>query len=224
MRFFLEIQGDFYISLYISLIKKAMSQKLIILLLAIFPIIALSQPAELNIEEERRGNRVMLYGLNETLLDLEVIIEVSGTGFRQSKRKPRGVLIPAASKVHLLNLMVNKGENPKYTVKQKVSDSISRRTLKKQSIPIKIPTAKPIIMYVTENCFSCDSLVASLDRSPYKYKKTYLEEDLETKKQILKGFPRLDTVVTPIFNIKGYLNTEILNYEDVFENFIKEED
>jgi hypothetical protein len=201
-----------------------MVHKLIILLLAMSPIIALSQPTELNIEEERRGNRVMLYGLNETLIDLEVTIEVSGTGFRQSKRKPRGVLIPAASKVHLLNLMVNKGETPKYTVKQKVSDSISRRTLKKQSIPIKIPTAKPIIMYVTENCTTCDSLVARLERSPYKYQNTYLEKDLETKKQIAKGFPRLDTIVTPIFNIKGYLNTEILNYEDVFEKFIKEEE
>ena len=199
-----------------------MVKKIILLFIATCPFVTQAQVTEIKVEEERRGNRIMLYGLNETLEDLEVTFEVDGTGFRQSKRKPRGVLIPAASKVHMLNLMVNKGETPNYKVKQTVSDSISRRTLRKQSSPIRIPTAKPIIMYVTENCNTCDSLVAKLERSPYKFQNTYLAQDSITRKQVAKGITRLDTIVTPIFNIKGILNTEILNYEDVFETFIKE--
>lgn len=197
---------------------------MITLLLALAPIVGFAQVADIKIEEEKRGRRIMLYGLNETLEDLEVTIEVEGTGFRQSKRKPRGVRIPAASKVHLLNLMLNKGETPQYTVKQTVSDSISRRAIRKESTPIRIPTRERIIMYSTANCTTCDSLVATLERSPYKYENTYLAKDSITRKQVARGITRLDTIVTPLFNVKGVLNTEILNYEDLFETFIKKEE
>jgi len=187
----------------------------------LFNAVVFAQTKDLKIEEERRGNRIMLYGLNETLSDLEVTIEVEGTGFRQSKRKPRGIRVPAASKVHLQNIMVNRGETPQYTVKQSVSDSISRRAIRKESTPIRLNPKIPIILYVTEKCQTCDTLVAQLERSVYKYKSTNLEQNPVTKKNIAKAITQLDTVKTPIFNVKGILNVEILDFQAVEEKLIK---
>ncbi|MGK0379137.1 MAG: hypothetical protein ACJA1Z_002961 [Patiriisocius sp.] len=197
-----------------------MKKEFLFALVFLLQAVVIAQVKELKIEEERRGNRIMLYGLNETLSDVEATVEVEGSGFRQSKRKPRGILVPATSKVHLINLMVNKGETPQYKVKQTVSDSISRRVLRKEATPIRINPKVPIILYVTEKCQTCDTLVAQLERSVYKYEKTNLAENPETKKHVGNAMNRLDTISTPIFNIKGLLNTELLDYKDVEEKLI----
>lgn len=182
---------------------------------------ALSQTNEIKIEEERIGKRIMLYGVNETFTDLDVTVEVTGTGFRQSARQPRAVRIPATSKVHLMNIMMNKGETPKYEITQIVTDSLSRRALRKEATTIKVPTKRPIVMYITEACVTCDSIVAKLDRSPYKYTKYNLAENEAVKSEIARVISRLDTIKNPIVSDGRGLNLELDTFDKLMEKFNK---
>ncbi|EDM44526.1 hypothetical protein SCB49_13180 [unidentified eubacterium SCB49] len=188
---------------------------LVVLFLSIQHISA--QIKEIKIEEDRVNNRLMLYGVNENLQDLDVTITVQGTGFRQSTRKPRAVRIPATSKVNLMMLMVNKGETPNYTYDLIVNDSLSRRALRKQATAIKIDPKNPIIFYVAESCTTCDSLVSSLEKSPYRYSVTRFAEKPEIKEQIKAAIPELDTVSNAIVNLKGKLFVDIETLEELLE-------
>lgn len=172
---------------------------------------------KIKIEEVRKGNRLMLYALNESFEDLDATVTFEGTGFRQSARKPRAVHLPKLSKVHLINLMINRGETPKYTAIMEVTDSLSRRALRKEATRIRIAPLKPITMYIAENCLGCDSIVAKLERSPYKYTSVVLNDDKEIKRQLAMANTRLDTVVTPLFNIKGGLVSDIETFQELME-------
>ncbi|WP_151894301.1 hypothetical protein [Patiriisocius marinistellae] len=194
-----------------------MLKKIMIVCAVVFTTIAIGQENEIKIEEVRKGNRIMLYALNENFVDLEATITVEGSGFRQSARKPRAIRVPKLTKVHVINLMVNKGETPNYTTNIIVSDSISRRSLRKESTAIRIDPLNPIDLYIAENCVGCDSIVAKLERSPYKYRSTILSEDEEIKRQIAMANTRLDTVVTPLFNVKGGLVSDIETFEELME-------
>ncbi len=197
-------------------LKKIMKKYLLIIIALFFSIQNISaQIKEIKIESEQVKNRLMIYGVNENLQDLDVTITVSGTGFRQSTRKPRAVRIPATSKVNLMMLMVNKGEEPKYTYDLIVSDSLNRRALRKEATAIKIDPKSPIIFYVSETCKTCDSLIASLDRSPYKYSSTRFAEKPAIKEQIKAAIPELDTVSNAIVNLKGKLFVDIETLEEL---------
>jgi len=176
-----------------------------------------AQIKEVKIEDERNRNRLMLYAVNENLQDLDVTITVEGTGFRQSTRKPRAIRVPATSKVNVMMLMVNKGETPNYTYDLIVSDSLNRRALRKPATPIKIDPKNPIIFYVSETCQTCDSLVSSLDKSPYRFSITRFSENPEIKAQIKAALPELDTVSNAIVNLKGKLHTDIETLEELLE-------
>ena len=65
-----------------------------------------AQEKPITIEEERVANRLMLYAVNENLVDLDIKITVSGTNFRQSKAVPRFIRVPSTSRVHVANLMI----------------------------------------------------------------------------------------------------------------------
>ncbi len=193
-----------------------MKKSLIVLVVLFFSIQHVSaQVKEIKIEEERVNNRLMLYGVNENLQDLDVTMTVEGTGFRQSTRKPRAFRIPATSRVNLLMLMVNKGETPNYTYELAVTDSLSRRALRKPATPIKIDPKSPIIFYVSETCQTCDSLVSSLDKSPYRYSITRFADHPEIKNQIKAAIPELDTVSNAIVNLKGKLFVDIETLEEL---------
>src|SRR5690606_26236068 len=69
-----------------------------------------SQEKPIEIVEEEKANRLFLYALNKNEQDLNVMITVEGTNFRQSKSKPRMIRVPAASKVLLTNLFVERGK------------------------------------------------------------------------------------------------------------------
>ena len=193
-----------------------MNKSLIVLVVLFFTIQHISaQIKEVKIEEERVNNRLMLFAVNENLQDLDVTITVEGSGFRQSTRKPRAVRVPATSKVNVMMLMVNKGETPKYTYDLVVSDSLNRRALRKPATPVKIDPKNPIIFYVSETCRTCDSLVASLDKSPYRYTMTRFANKPEIKDQIKAAIPELDTVSNAIVNLKGKLFVDIETLEEL---------
>ncbi len=184
-----------------------------------------SQEKQIEIVEEDKPGRLFLYGLNKTEKDLDVTITVEGTNFRQSKSVPRPVRIPAASKVLLTNLMVERGKKANYTYKLEVSDSLSRRAMRREFEAIKIDPKQKVIVYIPENCNSCDSLVANLDRSRYNYTAHRFSEKPELKAQLAPAFSnstvKIDSLTTPIISLNGTLHVKIEDYEQLLEELNK---
>ncbi|AFL79535.1 hypothetical protein Aeqsu_0003 [Aequorivita sublithincola DSM 14238] len=184
-----------------------------------------SQERPIEIVEEAKANRLFLYGLNKNEKDLDVSITVEGTNFRQSKSVPRAVLIPAASKVRLANLIVERGKKANYTYDLKVSDSLSRRALRRESESIKIEPRKKIIVYIPENCTTCDSLVSSLDKSYYLYTSNRFSEKPELKAQLAPAFANstvdINTANVPIISLNGVLFATIQDYDQLLEELNK---
>ncbi len=137
---------------------------IILLCLVTFKVSA-QEDDRIKIVEEKVANRLALYALNVTDNDLDVMITVQGTDFRQSKGRPRLMRVPAISKVHLKNLILMKGKEPKYTYTLEINDSLSRRALKRPFEKIKVDPKKTITIYIPEACSTCDTLVASLTAS-----------------------------------------------------------
>jgi hypothetical protein len=180
-----------------------------------------SQIRPIEIVEEAKANRLFLYALNKNEQDLDVSITVEGTNFRQSKGVPRAVRVPAASKVMLTNLIVDRGKKANYTYDLKVSDSLSRRALRKEAEPIKIDPKKKIIVYVPENCPTCDSLVSNLENSRYRFTAYRFTEKPELKTQLAPAFANatvsLDSISTPIISLGGVLHVTIENFEQLIQ-------
>lgn len=180
-----------------------------------------SQERPIEIVEEAKANRLFLYALNKNEKDLDVLITVEGTNFRQSKSVPRPVRVPAASKVLLTNLIVERGKKANYTYKLEVKDSLSRRALRREVESIKIDPKKKVVVYIPENCASCDTLVATLDRSPYLYTAFSFSETPELKGQLAPAFAnstvKIDSLTTPIISLGGVLHLKIEDYEQLLE-------
>lgn len=184
-----------------------------------------SQERPIEIVEEAKANRLFLYALNKNEQDLDVSITVEGTNFRQSKSVPRAVRVPAASKVMLANLIVDRGKKAHYTYELNVSDSLSRRALRKEFESIKIEPRKRVIVYIPENCSSCDSLVSGLDKSRYLYTSYRFSEKPDLKAQLAPAFAnaivKIDSVTTPIISLGGVLHIKIEDYDQLLEEMNK---
>jgi hypothetical protein len=180
-----------------------------------------AQERPVKIEEETQNNRILIYAVNENEYDLDVSIEIEGWGFRQRAGVPRMYRVPKASKVNIASLIVERGMKAAYTYKLKVNDSLSRRVVRNTPIPIKIDPRKNILIYLKEDCKGCDSLVAKLDRSYYKYRKMDLSEKPEVKEFLENTFrytkTPLDSIQNPIVSIGGTLYSEIENYDQLLE-------
>ncbi len=200
---------------------------LFVLLIAIIytPTSLFSQEKQIEIVEEEKANRLFLYALNKNEQDLDVMITVEGTNFRQSKSKPRMIRVPAASKVLLTNLFVERGKRANYTYKLVVNDSLSRRALPREFEPIKIEPKKKVIVYIPENCTTCDSLVSNLDKSRYLYTSYRFSEKPELKGQLAPAFTnatvKIDSVTTPIISLGGVLHVKIEDYDQLLEELNK---
>ncbi|WP_347372569.1 hypothetical protein [Aequorivita sp. Q41] len=185
----------------------------------------LSQERPIEIVEEAKANRLFLYALNKNEKDLDVIITVEGTNFRQSKSVPRPVRVPAASKALLTNLIVERGKRASYTYTLQVSDSLSRRALRRETESIKIEPKKKVILYIPDNCTSCDSLVAKLDKGRYLYTAHRFSEKPELKGQLAPAFSnssvKIDAVATPIVSLNGVLHVKIEDYDQLLEELNK---
>ena len=200
-----------------------MLEKLLFVILTIFcTSVTYSQEEIIKIVEETISIRLMLYALNETDIDYDVMITVEGTGFRQSAAKPRLTRVPATSKVNIARLTLLKDKTPYYTYKLIVNDSLSRRALRKQFELVKVKPKKQITVYITENCLRCDSIMKPLQDSKYIFTSHNLVEKPEIKKQLLMAFPQLDTLKTPVFSLGGHLFPEVKNYTELIEELDKE--
>lgn len=200
-----------------------MLYKFFILSLLLSSFNLLAQDGPIQILEEQVANRLILHALNETETDYDIKITVEGTGFRQSKSKPRLMRIPATSKVkNIARLMLIRGEEPNYTYKLDINDSLSRRALRKEFIKVKIKPKKPITVYITENCTDCDSLMKPLEDSKWKFTRFDLAGKTEIINQLKMAVPELDSIKTPVYSIGGIIFPKVVNYEQLMEEMMKE--
>ena len=190
-------------------------------LLSIFllgTIMAYGQERPIKIVTEELPNRLAFYAVNENEMDLDVMLKIKGTNFRQSSDRPRLIRVPGTSKVHMKTVVVVRGKRPSYTYDLVVNDSLSRRALKKEFKLIKINPKKQIIVYIPELCQSCDSLIGPLSNGKYLFEMHKLGERPEIKDQLNRSFANrilLDSLETPIVNLGGKLYTKIDNYEQL---------
>lgn len=198
-----------------------MLKKLPLIALLLFTFISKAQDRPIKIIDEQKANRLFLYAVNENEKDLDVMITVTGTGFRQSKAKPRLTRIPATSKVNIKSLIIERGKTPNYTYEIVVNDSLSRRALKRPFELVKIEAKRPILIYLTDNCTTCDSLVASLEESIYLFKTQPLSEQPKMKayleKSLEKSATPLASLTTPILNLGGKIFVDIETYEQLMD-------
>lgn len=183
-----------------------------------------SQKYKVEIVTEDIPNRIAFYALNKNEKDLDVLLTISGTNFRQSRGRPRFVRVPATSKVHMKTIVLVRDKTPSYTYKLQINDSLSSRSLIKEYEEIKIDPPNKILVYITEGCQNCDSLISSLDSSKYNYKKMAVEGGTSLYEQLQMSFgPEvpLDSIVTPIVNIGGKLFTRLETYDLVVEEALK---
>ena len=200
-----------------------MLQKIILFLFVIGN--AYSQTSAIKIEDETKNNRLSIYALNKTETDYDVKINITGKNIRQSTRKPRFVRVPAASKVLLKSLIIERGKQPSYTYELEVNDSLSHRSLKPPSESIKIDPPKQIVVYVTENCMTCDSILSRLANSKYIFTTINLVDKPDVKERMMTYLgdevSSLESLTNPILNIGGLLYTKIENYEMLLESLNK---
>lgn len=177
-----------------------------------------AQQDPIKVVAEEIPNRLAFYAINENEQDFDVKITIEGTNFRQSKARPRFVRVPGITKVHLKTIMLTRGKKPQYTYDLVVNDSLSKRALRKEAVPIKIKPKKNITVYVPEMCNQCDSLLLSLSESKYIFDMHKLGENVEMKEQLSRSFAnsvQLDSLETPIINLGGKLFMQINNYGDL---------
>ncbi len=198
-----------------------MFKKLPLILLVLVTFISKAQDRPIKIIDEQVKNRLFLYAVNENEKDLDVMITVTGTGFRQSKAKPRLTRIPATSKVNIKSLIIERGKTPNYTYELVVNDSLSRRALKRPFELVKIEAKRPILIYLTDTCTSCDSLIASLEESIYLFKTEPLSAQPKMQayleKTLANSTTPLASLTAPIVNLGGKIFVDIETYEQLME-------
>lgn len=191
---------------------------LLLVFLFVNPLMAQERPIE--IEDELVNNRLNLYAVNKNLQDFDVILYVNGTGFKQRAGKPRAVRVPARSRVEVSSLIIERGQEPKYTYTIEVQEELSRRSLVREVELIKIQPKWPLTIYKPRLCSStCDTLTAALDESPYLYTLTeidaYPKVREQLKKLIVGGEERLNEMDTPIVMMAGKMYLTLTTYEEV---------
>jgi len=191
---------------------------LLLVFLFVNPLMAQERPIE--IEDELVNNRLNLYAVNKNLQDFDVILYVNGTGFKQRAGKPRAVRVPARSRVEVSSLIIERGQEPKYTYTIEVQEELSRRSLVREAELIKIQPKWPLTIYKTTLCVAnCDTLTAALDESPYLYTLTeidaYPKVREQLKKLIVGGEERLNEMDTPIVMMGGKMYLTLTTYEEV---------
>ncbi len=183
-----------------------------------------AQDKRIKIETKEIPNRLAFYAINENEQDFDVMININGTNFRQSKARPRFIRVPGASKVHLKTIILVRGKTPNYTYDLVVNDSLSNRALKTEFEKIKVKPKKSISVYITDACINCDSIVRPLELSNYIFKALWLRDHPDIKEQLKSSFSRpVDSIVQPIINLGGRLFTNIENYAQLLEALNKQE-
>jgi len=186
-----------------------------------------AQEYTVEIEESRKSNRLFLYAVNKNLVDMDVAITVEGTGFRQRKGVPRKTRVPATSKVNIISLIVERDQEPVYTYTLDVTDSLSRRVIKKEYELIKIDPKKSITIYIPDNCKNCDSIIDPLKKTPYFFMSYKITENEKIQKQLERAFANssrtLESIDTAIIALGGKMYIYINTYDEMMAKLEEEE-
>ncbi len=174
----------------------------------------------IQIVDEQENNRLNIFALNNTLKDYDVAITIRGTGFREPRSMGRLIRVPGRSKVNLISLVVDRDKKPLYTYELEISDSLSRRVLRKEFELIKITPENPITIIIPDKCTTCDTLMSQLDESPFNYKVQKLAENESMRTQLTpflrsSGFDP-DTMENPVVMIGGKMHLDINSYPELF--------
>lgn len=186
-----------------------------------------SQEYTVEIEDKLQANRLQLFAVNKNLVDLDVAIEVDGSGFKKREGREIYYRVPATSKVNIMTLIVERNKQALYTYKLKVNDSLSRRSRQVPFELIKIDPKKPITLFLPQNCTTkCDTLINSLNESPYLYRMVKVAEDENVKSQLSAalagGLERLESMDTPIVMLGGKMYVMIETYDDLMARMEEE--
>lgn len=188
---------------------------------------AYGQNSDIKITDETKNNRLFVYALNQSEKDYDVKITITGKNIRQSRAKPRLIRVPAATKVLLKSLIIERNKQPSYTYDLEVNDSLSIRVLKPPAKSIRINPKKQIVLYLSDNCQSCDSILSGLNSSKYIFTTINLSEKPDVKERMktyLEGtIPSLDTLANPVVSLGGVLHTKINSYANLIEEMNKTE-
>ncbi len=189
--------------------------------------ITFAQEYTVDIEESRKSNRLFLYAINKNLVDLDVAITVQGTGFRQRKGVPRKTRVPATSKVNIISLIVERDQEPVYTYTLDVTDSLSRRVIKKEYELIKIDPKKSITIYIPDNCKNCDSIIEPLKKTPYFFVAHKISENEGIQKQLERTFANssrtLESIDTAIIALGSKMYIYIKTFDEMMAKLEEEE-
>ena len=184
-----------------------------------------AQNASIKIIDETNKNRLYVFALNESEMDYDVKITITGTNIRQSTTKPRFIHVPAATKVLLKSLIIERKKIPSYTYDLVVNDSLSRRALKPTATPIKIQPKKQIVVYTVDACTTCDSIISGLNNSKYKFTKINMTDNPDVKTRMNtyldNRIQSLDSLENPIINLGGILHIKIDSYDKLMETLNK---
>lgn len=180
---------------------------------------SLGQLRPVIIEEENEANRIYLYAVNQNNKDLDVSIEVSGTGIRQSGARDRLFRVPAASRVNIKTLVVERGATPRYSYELTVNEELSKRVIKKPAERIRIDPPKNILVYTRKGCEACAGLIKELDSSYYNYRTIDLDEDSKIRQyvsyELEKDSVALDSTTNPVISLGGKIRADIRAYEEL---------
>lgn len=178
-----------------------------------------AQERPVQIESEIKANRIMLYAVNQNEKDLDVLLTVTGTNFRQSAAKPRWYRVPAASKVPIKSLIQERDKKARFNCDVEVRDSLSRRAIKKPYEQIKIKPKASLVVYRTENCLSCDSIISGLENSYYIYDAKVLSENPKLEEYLVKTFENsvlpFDSITNPLIILGGKYYYDISTYQQL---------
>ncbi len=203
----------------------------IALLLFFTTALARSQTGTVKVTETKSRNRIAFFAENRTFTDYDVLFEVKGTNFRQSKAKPRWIRVPAASKVHLKTIILFRDKRPVYTKTLKTNDSLSKRALKKEFEVLDIPPPKvrpkkQITIYTSKGCSACDSIMGRLNAGNFIFRSVSLDESTEVKEQLGQFLSRspqeMDSLSGPIISLGGRLYTKINTFDRMMEEMEKD--
>lgn len=190
-------------------------------------VVSQAQEEFVEISEERVNNRVYIYASNMSLTDLDVSIEVTGTGFRKRGGRTRVYRLPGRSKILIHTLVAERKQVPLYKYTLNVSDSLSRRVVRPEFELIKIQPKKKITLFLPDSCKAkCDSLIRPLDDSPFTYDSIKISDNEAVKTQIagalIGGTQRLDTLTSPIVMVGGKMYIQVATYDELLEKLNEE--
>ncbi len=201
------------------------------LLLCLMATFARAQVDAVKVTEIKSKNRIAFFAENRTFTDYDVLFEVKGSNFGQSKAKPRWIRVPAASRVHLKTIILFRGKRPVYTKTLKTNDSLSKRALKKEFEVLNIPPPKvkpkkQITIYTSKSCDACDSIVGQLNSQNMIFRSVSLDERPEIKIQLGQFLSRstqeMDSLSSPIISLGGKLYSWITTFDRMMEEVEKD--